>query len=142
MMATGKRRTKYKSPERGLQLAVVKYLDQALPEDAIYHHSPNRALRGPIEISYYKRLGTKFGWPDIEIIYRGWAYGIELKAGKGSLTKSQGLVHADLSRAGLHVAICTSVDEVQAALDGWSIPVRARTFGWVARKIEQMERAA
>src|SRR5436309_807413 len=41
---------------------------------------------------------------------------------------------ARLHRGGkvMKLALCRSVDEVQAALDGWGIPVAARTFAFVA----------
>ena len=51
--------------EAELQRLVVLWLDAALPDGAIYHHSPNEGKR---HISYnvkLKLLGMKTGFPDL-----------------------------------------------------------------------------
>lgn len=126
---------KRKRPERGLHLAVATFLDMALPVDAVWHHSPNEWFGGDRQralalAALFKRKGTRAGWPDIEICYLGNLYTIELKDKNEALSKSQADVHRRLISAGARMAICRSVDEVQAALDVWSIPLRARTLGF------------
>ena len=119
--------------EDALHKSVANYLTLALPKDAIFHHSPNQGT-GRRNVAYrvkLKQMGCRFGWPDIEIIYQGRGYFIELKApgyrmqgkrvGKGYPTKDQKDCHADLRKAGAMVAVCWSLDEVKDCLWGWGI---------------------
>lgn len=124
-------RGKRKQPERGLHLAVADYLDMALPVDAVWHHSPNEWFGGPRAhalAALMKRKGTRSGWPDVEILFRREIYFIELKDRDEPLSKSQNDLHPKICNTGARLAICRSVAEVQAALDVWDIPLRARVF--------------
>ena len=53
--------------EDQLQYQVVTYLDVSLPNNCVYHHSPNEGKRHINYINRLKKLGTKYGWPDLEI---------------------------------------------------------------------------
>lgn len=112
--------------ESATQTSVMQFLDNALPDDAFAFHVPNGGKRNVIEGAKLKRMGVKAGVPDICIIYRGWAYGIEMKSGKGKLSMPQIVTHSHLARAGLHVQTCRTALEVESALKGWEIPLRAR----------------
>lgn len=125
---------KRRQPETGLQLAVAQFLDMTLPEDAVWHHSPNEGARNPAFAALLKRKGTRAGWPDIEIIYSGGIFAIELKNKNEPLLPSQEKLHPRLTIAGARLAICRSVVDVQNALDTWNIPTRARVFGFVKRE--------
>jgi len=102
--------------ERLLQKAVVQFLEIALPDDAIFHHSSNEGKRGFKAQREFKESGAKKGWPDIEIIYRGRAIFIELKTATGRMTKEQIAVHNRLMLAGALVATCRSLEGVEAFL--------------------------
>lgn len=128
-----KMRGRRRKPEQGLHVAVAHYLDLALPDDAVAFHVPNGGTRNVIEAMTLKRMGVKAGVPDFIILHKGWGFGIELKAGKGGLSEPQIAMHAKFGRCGVPVAVCKSVDEVQAMLDKWGIPVHARTFGFRER---------
>ena len=84
------------------------------------------------------RMGLHAGWPDFLIVHRN-IYGIELKREGGRLsstrtvrTRRGGLrvvegqadVFPKLGKAGMLIAVCHSIDEILAALAGWSIPLR------------------
>ena len=86
------------------------------------------------------RLGLKRGWPDIQLLYDGRLYGIEVKRQGGVLSKTRtvrtkrgglrevtGQVEqfAKLERAGMRIAICHSVDEMLAQLAAWGLPLRS-----------------
>jgi len=119
------RRTVRRQSEAALQHAVMQYLALALPPDAIAHHSPGEGMRSLRAQRDLKRSGHVKGWPDIEIIWRGRAYFIELKAPRGSLSAAQRETHRRLSYAGAEVMLCKSVEQVEAALREVCVPLRA-----------------
>ena len=113
--------------EDQLQIRVAQWLDLALPPGAVWHHSPNEGNR---HVSYkvkQKRMGTKAGWPDIEIFVPGdqskvgisISIFIELKRPKGGkLSENQAMVRDKLELAGCFWQLCRSIDQVQEFLEG------------------------
>ena len=119
--------TRRNRPEEALQRAVARYLDLALPKDAVWHHSPNGGARSKAEAGIFKAMGTRAGWPDIEIVWRGRVFFIELKTDKAVLSDNQKGRHVELINAGSWVEICRSVDAVEQILLFWRIPLNATT---------------
>ena len=120
-------RAKRINHEGPIHRAILAMLDRLLPDDAVVHHSPNEVdMQGPKvarAIAKARGLGTQKGWPDIEIIWRGRVYFIEVKAPKGTVQDSQARCHAILAVAGCPVIIARSADEAEAALrDAGVIP--------------------
>lgn len=74
-----------------------------------------------------KRAGLRPGVPDILLFKDGCAYGIELKAAKGSLSGEQKACHMALALAGVPVKTCRTLDDVLFALTEWAIPTRLRS---------------
>lgn len=112
--------------ESELHTAICQYLALALPRSAVLHHSPNEGKRGWKAQRDLKTHGTKAGWPDLEIIYEGRAYFIELKSTKGDTTPVQKSMHTQLRDAGCPVMVCRSLAEVAITLQAWTIPSRGR----------------
>jgi hypothetical protein len=112
--------------ERDLQAAVAMFLAHALPVDAVAHHSSNEGKRGWQAQRDFKSSGARAGWPDIEIMWQGRAYFIELKAPKKYPTPEQRAVHAQLKAAGCPVVTVRSLAEVEMTLRHWAIPVKGR----------------
>lgn len=116
-------------PEEALQRQVAAFLDVALPEDAVWWHTPNqRGTRARFENEILKALGVKGGFPDVAILFRGRLYCIELKAPGRKPTDAQDALRARLQRAG---AIYPDepayrLEEVEGYLDAWFIPLKAR----------------
>jgi hypothetical protein len=81
-----------------------------------------------------KARGVKAGWPDILVIHPQpigcglgcILVGIELKIRKGRLSAEQLEVHSSLTMAGARVAVCRSVEDVEALLIRNGVPLRAR----------------
>jgi hypothetical protein len=115
-----------RTEEEALQAAAMAFLDRALPADAIAQHSPGEGKRTPAAQRALKRSGYKAGWPDIEVIHRGRALFIELKAPKGTLSKPQRELQPRLEYCGCPVQLCRSLECVEATLRGWGVPLRAR----------------
>lgn len=110
--------------EGPIQRAIVALLDVVLPPDAIYHHSPNEldmaGSEAARQIVKARRLGTRKGWPDLEIIWRGRAYFMETKA-NGLQSDDQRAVQHDLERAGASYVVVRSVTGAQNALQAWGM---------------------
>ena len=112
--------------ERELHGAVVLFLGYALPDGAVLHHSPNEGKRGWNAQRDLKASGARKGWPDLEILWQGRAYFLELKAPRKYPTADQRGVHSLLRAAGCQVCTVRSVAEAEMALSGWGLPLRAR----------------
>lgn len=104
--------------------AVLRLFEVVLPPDAVYHHSPNELdMAGPEaarQIVKARRLGTRKGWPDLEIIWRGRAYFMEIKA-ESSQSDDQRAVQIDLDRAGAPYVVVRSVTDALGALQSWGL---------------------
>jgi len=106
--------------ERDLQNEVIKYLDANLPFDSLVHHSSNESTRRRSK----KALGTKAGWPDIEIFSNGKVLFIELKIDKNKLSDDQKIIHARIKSNGFNVVTCWTLEEVKAALFDYKLITR------------------
>jgi hypothetical protein len=110
--------------EDDLQAQVAEFLAVALPQGAVPHHSPGEGLRSKRAQGHLVRSGFCKGWPDFEIIWRGRVYFIELKSGRGVVSKAQRETHRRLTYAEAPVMLCRSVPEVEAALRECGVPLR------------------
>lgn len=105
--------------------SILQLLDLSLPGDAIYHHSPNEldmaGAEAAKQIAKARKLGTKAGWTDIEIVWQGRFYGVEIKAPGGRVSAVQAEMHDALRRAGASVAVVSSVKEMEDTLLSWGM---------------------
>jgi hypothetical protein len=113
--------------ERDIHQSIVDWLQVALPDGSVFHHSPNE---GRHKVQYrvmQKRLGVRAGWPDIEIFANRtwwredtglhWApVFLEIKTPTGRLSENQKRIHDKMNKAGCHVAVVRSIDETCEAL--------------------------
>ena len=115
-------------PEQDLQRQVVAWLNIALPRTAWFCHIPNGGYRSIAEGAIMKGMGVRAGAPDLLIVHQGRAHFIEMKApGKANdATALQQGCHVDLFEAGAPTRICDSLESVQAALEGWGIPMKVK----------------
>ena len=108
-----------------LHVACKQFLDTALPDSAIYFHTPN-APRNKVTGARLKAMGMKAGVPDLCIIYRGDVLFVELKTAKGRLSPVQKAMQMQLASAGAHVMTeCRSVEALEAYLEQF-MPLKAR----------------
>lgn len=113
--------------EHALQIVVCAYLSRALPPDSTFTSidAATDQKMTPIAGARRRARGIRAGWPDCQILYRGQFFGIELKEGAGRQSENQALMQAEIKRAGGRYAICRSVEDVEAALRAWGVPLRA-----------------
>jgi len=113
--------------ERQVHASIYSYLSAVLPGSCYIHHSPNEGRRGWRAQADIKSQGVQPGHPDIEVIYDGCAYFLEVKRpapSKTYLSPAQKAVHARLADAGAKVATVRSVEDTRAALADWRIPTK------------------
>ncbi len=117
--------TARQAPELALHVAVSRFLRAALPGDATYTTFPLGG-GGYARGQRLKAMGTRAGWPDLQVLYAGHAFLIELKSPDGRLSEDQLCTHRRIVNAGCPVLVARSLEEVDAALRNWGIPLRAR----------------
>jgi hypothetical protein len=113
-------------PEDDIQRAVFTHIRQRAAPGVFAFHVPNGGYRKPREAAILKGLGVMPGVPDIVIIHKGHAYGLELKAPGGRPTERQLLAMAAMDEAGGFVCMAEGLDRALAVLEGWGI-LRGRT---------------
>ena len=133
--------------EQKLQAYIVQWLDAALPDLSVVHHSPNEGRRHVAFKNTLKRQGTRWGWPDLEVFVPSvgfWtddqcaAIFLEVKAPKGRSTDAQTETQQALRRCGCHVAEVRSIKDVESFL----APLLRLANGGRAGLIRQLAEAA
>lgn len=117
-------RAKRNAPEGKFHVAVARFLDVALPLDAVWCTTPT-VYSSVVQGAKLKAMGYRKGWPDLVIIWRGVPYFLELKAPKGVVDADQRACHAAIMRAGGKVGMARDLNDVQFWLEQWGIPLRA-----------------
>lgn len=110
--------------EEQLQRAVVDLLALYEQRDWLaFCHVGNGEWRHKATGGRLKAMGVRAGVPDLLVWIRGGrAIGIELKAGRGTLSAEQMYWHARVASLGHRVHVCRSVDEVEAVLRAEGVP--------------------
>jgi len=133
--------------EAKLQELIVEWLSAALPADSVFHHSPNEGRRHVAFKQKLKVMGTRWGWPDLEVYVppsgfhtaQDWApLFLEVKTPKGRTTENQREMQRQLQACACRVAEVRSIREVEAFL---APLVRLNVTGR-AGLIRQLEEAA
>jgi hypothetical protein len=114
-----------RNDEEKLQRDVLAFLHLALPTDAIVFAIPNGGLRSKKVAQRLSGQGVKAGIPDLQVIWRGRAYFIELKTASGRQSVQQRHMANTLHYCGAHVMLCRSLGDVERSLREATIPLRA-----------------
>lgn len=116
------------SPEASIHRSILAYLGQTLPHGFVIHHSPNGGmLKG--EVGRSRGLGTKPGWPDLQVVGRTEAgepftgY-LEVKAPRGQLSPEQVTIHDRLRDCGYPVAVVRSINDTRDVVRSWGVASR------------------
>lgn len=116
------------SPEANIQRAILAYLGRTLPHGFVIHHSPNGGMSKG-ENGRNRGLGTKPGWPDLQIVGRTeagepfTAY-LEVKAPRGQVDPEQLVMHDRLRDCGFPVAVVRSITDTREAVRSWGVASR------------------
>ena len=116
----------FNETEDQVHLRVVKWLDLVLPHGHLLHHSPNEGKRHINFKTKLKRMGTKSGWPDLEIFVPDESFlpgktpspvMIELKRTKGGrISDHQKQLSRHFHHLGIRWYCCNSVRSVRDIL--------------------------
>ena len=98
--AKTKKRTRFPDVrEEFLHIAVASLLDQILPNDAVWTTVPIGG-GGRIRAIKLKKMGVTAGWPDIQILWDGKLFLIELKRVNEYLNEAQRVLHPKIISSG------------------------------------------
>ena len=130
-------------PEDELHASVADALDKLLLPPARWTTFPAGSVPLPPRYAAkLSRLGLKRGWPDVQIVFGGRIYGVELKRRGGKLSRTRlvrtrrgglrELVGQEdefprLREAGMEIAVCNSLPAVLAFLAVCGVPLRPYT---------------
>jgi hypothetical protein len=124
--------------ERALSCQLADYFAANIPYPVQWAHIPNGELRQKKTAALLKRMGTKSGWADYQIVYEGRVYFVELKrprvlkkdGGKyqaaGTLSDEQEAFRDACIANSTPYAVCHSLADVEAMLVMWGIPLKGR----------------
>ena len=126
--------------ERDLHKAVAQFLALALPKNAVWTTFPAGG-GGTVRGAQLKARGLMAGWPDVQILWDGLFYGVELKAAHGRLSPEQRACGEAIAAAGGYYKIIRSLEELQDWFPRVGIPLRAST-GPAAKPGRKRGRAA
>lgn len=105
--------------EGPIHRSIVQYLWASLP-GAIVHHSPNEGVRGGargrLDGAKRKAMGVLAGYPDLVIHWRGQTILFEVKAERGTLTKSQREIRDKFRDQGIPYFIVRSIDDARESI--------------------------
>jgi hypothetical protein len=100
-------------------------LDWVLLPPALYTTFPaGWGVLTPMMAQRLRKSGLKQGIPDVLIWFDGRTIGIELKAGKNTVTEAQRDMHQKLAAAGVAVHVCKTLDSVLYVLRSERLPLR------------------
>lgn len=102
-----------------LQCAVVQHLMLSAQPDVVWFHCPNGEFRSKRTAGRLKAMGVRPGCPDLVLIIKGVAYGLELKVAKGRQSESQRAMEAAWNAAGGRYAVARGIDEALELLGSW-----------------------
>lgn len=113
--------------EHRIQVAIMEFLERALPSSCMAFAVPNGGKRDRVSGAILKREGVKPGVPDICIMRSGgYAALIEVKTATGRLSNAQIEFRDWCGRNDVPFAVVRGVGDVQAFLLDMNIPLRAR----------------
>lgn len=112
--------------EYDTHLAILDYLRMVLPQKHRFGpwHVPNGEPREAAVGAKLRRMGTEPGMPDLQFLYRGRLFSIEVKTKDGRQSREQKAVEKALLMAGGHYAVCNSIEQARDALLCWGIRIR------------------
>lgn len=117
--------------EDNTQIAIVKYLREVLPADALVAHVPNGGKRSIAQAARFKAMGVVAGIPDLIVLVpvgRAIFFEVKRPAGvnqrKGSESVSQLAMRFKLNGLGFDCATVYGIDDVRNALRALNVRTR------------------
>lgn len=127
VLAPRRSRARMRSPEQGLQRVCVNVLASFCPPPP---EGPAWTAVNPIPAKskaaagLSKAMGMRAGWPDLQLIFRGRAITIEMKAEDGRLSDAQKERKVEIEAAGGLWFEVRSLKEFVGVLDALGVPCK------------------
>lgn len=115
-----RKRTVKREPEHTLQVEIVEMLRKKLKRKVLFTAFPAGG-GGRVRGAKLKKAGLQAGWPDIQLIYQGSYYGLEIKTATGRLSPAQIDLHKRLTDDGCSVAVARSVSDALEIIVDWGL---------------------
>ena len=115
-----KKKTPRREPEMSLQMDIVDMLKSKLKRDVLFTAFPAGG-GGRVRGAKLKKAGLQAGWPDIQLVYQGRYFGLEVKTQTGRLSPAQLDLHKRLTSNGSSVAVVRSVDDALEIIVDWGL---------------------
>lgn len=115
-----KKRIPRKEPELLIQIDIVEMLKKRLKRGVLYTAFPAGG-GGRVRGAKLKKAGLMAGWPDIQLVYKGQYYGLEVKTPVGRLSPAQVDLHKKLIKDGCSIAVVRSVSEAEEIILDWGL---------------------
>lgn len=114
------RKKRLSNPEYHLQCLIIDFLKIQLHKSALLTCFPSGG-GGKIRGAMLKRMGLVAGWPDLQIIFKGKYYGLEVKTEKGKVSENQKAIHDSLIKQGAKVAVVRTPEEAWIQIKEWGL---------------------
>lgn len=111
--------------EQATQVAIVQFLDIALPPDIPWTAINPISSKKPLIAALSKAMGLRPGYLDLVFWFNGTSDVIEIKSDVGSLSADQKEVIRKLEAQRIRWGVARSVEEVESRLRFWGYPLRA-----------------
>jgi len=122
-----KRKKKPTRREDPLHVSIRKHLETVLPLSWVVHHSRNGG-KSKAENGRAKAMGTKAGWPDLEVAGNldghPFLLLLEVKTDDGYVEPHQRKMHDKLRALGFSVHVVRSIEDTRQVLQALAIPTR------------------
>jgi len=97
-MASTRKKVSGSQSESEIQIQIVELLKTVLKGDVLWTFFPageaGGGRGGRVRGARLKRMGLQPGWPDLQFIYKGRYYGMEVKTKTGRLSTAQRRMHS------------------------------------------------
>jgi hypothetical protein len=114
--------------ERQVQRGILALCGRVFPS-AIIAHVPNGSHLSGNDAARSRQMGAlkgdglKVGFPDLIVIWNHGVGFLEVKRPRlGRVSPVQEAMHQALAERGARLAVVTSAEEAQQALEGWGVP--------------------
>lgn len=117
----GRQRLVDPDTEARMQARLWEYMQAYLKKGAVAFAVPNGGKRLAREAVSFKRQGVVAGIPDMQIVFGGMVYFLELKIPGGRVSEDQAMQLSRLQMAGARVAVVHGFDQAVAQLRQWAL---------------------
>jgi len=128
LMPSTRKKVSGSQSESEIQIQIVELLKTVLKGDVLWTFFPageaGGGRGGRVRGARLKRMGLQPGWPDLQFLYKGRYYGMEVKTKTGRLSQSQRRMHSLMEDQGISVAVVRSINDVLERANEWKILTR------------------